>query len=95
MDKINNTITIIKAIEILFGVIIIPVVVLLYNLIRGMKCQLRNDMLQIYYKHEETKEIRQYELENFILLYNAYRSLRGNSFICKIYNEVMEWKVIS
>lgn len=61
----------------------------------GVKCQLRSDMLQIYYRHLDSKSIRQYEYENFVMLYDAYKALGGNSFIDKIYNEVKTWKVIT
>jgi hypothetical protein len=61
----------------------------------GVKCQLRSDMLSIYYRHNEAQTIRQYEYENFIMLYKAYKALGGNSFIDKIYQEVTTWKVIS
>ncbi len=61
----------------------------------GVKCQLRSDMLQIYYRHSDNKSIRQYEYENFVMLYEAYKALGGNSFIDKIYNEVKTWKVIT
>lgn len=59
----------------------------------GVKCQLRGDMLQIYYRHSDNKSIRQYEYENFVMLYEAYKALGGNSFIDKIYNEVKSWKI--
>lgn len=59
----------------------------------GVKCQLRSDMLQIYYRHCDTKTIRQYEYENFIMLYGAYRALGGNSFIEKIKNDIEGWKI--
>ena len=59
----------------------------------GQRCQLRSDMLRTYYKHKDDKKIRQYELENFILMYKAYQALNGNSFVEKIYNEVIEWEV--
>ena len=52
-------------------------------------------MLRIYYRHKDTEKIRQYELENFVFLYKAYKALKGNSFIDKIYKEVMSWEVIS
>lgn len=52
-------------------------------------------MLRIYYRHKDSEKIRQYELENFVFLYKAYKALKGNSFIDKIYNEVMSWEVIS
>lgn len=72
-----------------------PIVVLLSKVINGEKCQLRKDMLDIYYKNLEAKEIRQYEYENFVHLYEAYKALKGNSFIDKIYKEVQTWKVIT
>ena len=61
----------------------------------GQKCQLRSDMLRIYYRHHESGEIRQYEYENFVMEYEAYRALGGNSFIEKIYSEVKEWDVLT
>ena len=61
----------------------------------GALCQLRSDMLRTYYRHRETETIRQYEYENFVLLYEAYKSLKGNSFIDKIYKEVQTWEVIT
>lgn len=63
--------------------------------VEGQKCQLRSDMLHTYYKHHETKTIRQYEFENFLMLYSAYKALGGNSFIDKIHNEVIEWEIIT
>lgn len=61
----------------------------------GVKCQLRSDMLHIYYRHKDAEQIRQYEYENFIMLYEAYKALGGNSFIDKIYKEVSTWEIIS
>jgi hypothetical protein len=51
-------------------------------------------MLRIYHQYKDSKQIRQYDLENFIYLYKAYKALRGNSFIDKIYKEVMSWEVV-
>jgi hypothetical protein len=95
MEELNATVTVIKAVEIILSVILIPIVVALFNLMNGMRCQLRSDMLHIYYQYKDTKKIRQYELENFVFLYKAYKALRGNSFIDKIYKEVMSWEVIT
>ena len=72
-----------------------PLIVLILCLTNGIKCLLRSDMLSIYYHNRESETIRQYELENFVLLYNAYKALRGNSFIDKIKNDVMKWEVIT
>ncbi len=61
----------------------------------GTRCQLRSEMLRCYYHNREEKKIRQYEFENFVKLYEAYKALDGNSFIDKIYEEVKEWEVFS
>lgn len=61
----------------------------------GVKCLLRSDMLHIYYRHKDTEKTRQYEYENFVMLYGAYKALGGNSFIDKIYEEVRTWEVIT
>lgn len=95
IDEINATLTVIKLVEIILGLILIPLAVAIWNLIKGMRCQLRSDMLRIYYDNKDSKQIRQYELENFVYLYKAYKALKGNSFIDKIYKEVMSWEVIT
>lgn len=72
---------------------ITPCLVAILLAIKGIKCILRSEMLRIYYHNRDKETIRQYELENFIELYNAYKALKGNSFIDKIYKEVMSWDV--
>ena len=72
-----------------------PSLIAIFLVIQGIKCLLRNEMLKTYYHNKDEEVIRQYELENFIALFKAYKSLRGNSFIDKIHKEVMSWKVIS
>ena len=93
-EHISQLVVFIGEIGVVLGVII-PVWVAVRKLKDGMKCQLRSDMLTIYYHNCETKKIRQYELENFVKLYEAYKALGGSSFIDKIYEEVMGWEVIS
>lgn len=61
----------------------------------GMKCLLRAEMLRVYYHNHETKQVRQYEYENFILAYKAYKAKGGNSFIDHIKSEIDEWDVVS
>lgn len=95
MEELNNTVTVLKAVEVILTLILIPLTIAIINLVNGMRCQLRSDMLHIYYHNKDQKEIRQYELENFIYLYKAYKALRGNSFIDKIYKEVITWEVIT
>ena len=86
--------TLITEIGVLLGVIV-PVIVTMRKISNGTRCQLRSEMLRIYY-HNRTKEtLRQYEYENFVMLYEAYKALNGNSFIDKIYKEVQSWDVVS
>lgn len=74
---------------------IVPILVAVYKVCAGQKCLLRSDMLTIYYHNREKKVIRQYEYENFVMLYEAYKALKGNSFIDKIYSEVKDWEVVT
>ncbi len=74
--------------------VIVPVILSVRKIADGTRCQLRSEMLRIYYHNKDVGEIRQYELENFIMLYEAYKALKGNSFIDKIYREVLSWSVI-
>ena len=92
--KFATLVTLIGEIGVLLGVIV-PVIVWTIRIADGQKCLLRSDMLRIYYHNREREKIRQYEYENFVYLYEAYKALKGNSFIDKIYSEVKTWEVIS
>lgn len=72
-----------------------PMLMAVSKVCNGQKCLLRSDMLTIYYHNREKKTIRQYEYENFLMLYEAYKALHGNSFIDKIRKEVDEWEVVT
>ena len=91
---LTTLVTLVTEISILLGVVI-PVIASMRKIANGTKCQLRSEMLRIYYHHRETRKMRQYEFENFVMLYEAYKALKGNSFIDKIYEEVHTWEVIS
>ena len=91
---LTTTVTIIGEIGVLISVIT-PVIRSVRKLSEGTKCQLRSEMLHIYYRNRESRTIRQYEYENFVMLYEAYKALKGNSFIDKIYDEVSSWEIIS
>lgn len=86
--------TLIVEIGVLLGVLR-PIIKDIKRIREGTKCQLRSEMLRIYYHNREKKEIRQYEYENFVLLYEEYKALKGNSFIDKIYNELQTWEIVS
>lgn len=91
---LTTIVTLIGEIGVLISVIT-PVIRSMRKLSEGTKCQLRSEMLHIYYRNRESGKIRQYEYENFVMLYEAYKALKGNSFIDKIYEEVRSWEIIS
>ena len=90
---IGNLVTFVTEIAALLGVII-PIFRAIKRISDGQKCQLRSEMLRIYYHSAHDKTLRQYEYENFVALYNAYKALGGNSFIDKIYEEIKKWTVV-
>ena len=85
---------IITEITTLVGVAV-PVIVWAMRIIEGIRCQLRQTMLNIYYKHKDEKKTRQYEAEHFEKCYKAYKALKGNSFIDEIYRTAHTWEVIT
>ena len=91
--NLTTIVTLIGEISVLLGVVI-PVIVSVKKIANGTKCQLRSEMLRIYYHNRESKTIHQFEYENFVLLYEAYKSLKGNSFIDKIYEELQAWEIV-
>lgn len=91
--SITTAATLVAEISVLLGVII-PVIVSVSKISNGTKCQLRSEMLRIYYHNIGDGKIRQYEYENFVMLYEAYKALKGNSFIDKIYKEVQSMEIV-
>ena len=90
----TTLVTLLGEIGFLIG-IVTPIIIAVKKISDGTKCQLRSEMLRIYYHNQETKTIRQYEYENFVMLYEAYKALKGNSFIDKIYAEVKTWTIVT
>ncbi len=92
MSVIANMVTVLVLLvkpirEKLFGIVTMQ---------KGQKCVLRSEMLSIYYEGKDNNNrIRQYEYENFVLLYAAYKAMKGNSFIDKIYEEVKKMEVVT
>ena len=60
----------------------------------GQRCLLRTEIVRIYYRHNEDRQFREYEYKNLVQCYEAYKALKGNSFIDHIYAEMQEWKII-
>lgn len=94
MDNLTAAMSLIAELVALIGTIT-PVFFAMRKVQNGQRCLLRSDMLSIYYHNRESKKIRQYEYENFVALYEAYKAMKGNSFIDKIYSEVKEWEVVT
>lgn len=92
--SISTIATLITEAGVLLGVVI-GVVAFIKKIAEGVKCLLRSKMLEIYYRHKDTKTMRQYEKENFVMLYAAYKALKGNSFIDDINIEVKTWDINS
>ena len=92
--NITTLVTLIGEIGVLLGVIV-PVIMSVKKIGNGTRCQLRSEMLRIYYHCHEKGVIRQYEYENFVMLYEAYKALKGNSFVDKIYKEIQELEIIT
>lgn len=91
---ISTIATFITEISVLFGVVF-GVILFIKKIAEGVKCLLRSKMLEIYYRHKDSKILRQYEKENFVMLYSAYKALKGNSFIDDIVKQVRSWEVIT
>ena len=60
----------------------------------GQRCLLRSEIVRIYYRHKEDKQLREYEFRNLEQCYKAYKALGGNSFIDHIYAEMQEWDIV-
>ena len=61
---------------------------------RGTKCSLRNDILDIYDRCKDKKQITLYQLQSIKSSYELYRKLKGNSFVEDIVKRVEEFEVI-
>lgn len=94
MQNISAITAFITEMSVLIGVVI-GIIVFVRKLSDGIRCLLRSKMLEIYYRNEKAETIRQYEKENFVHLYDAYKALKGNSFVDDINKEVRTWKVIT
>ena len=60
----------------------------------GQRCLLRSEIVRIYYRHRDDRQLREYEFKNMQQCYEAYKALKGNSFIDRIHEEMQEWEII-
>lgn len=64
-------------------------------LIKAAKCTLRNDILNIYDRCKETKQITRFQLQSITYSYDVYKKLKGNSFVDTIVlEEIPEFEII-
>ena len=95
MERLSQAAALCSEVTVILAALALLVKPLRDKLTDALKCQLRHDMLHTYYRHREDKTIRQYEMEDFLLLYRGYKALGGNSFIDRIKSEIDEWEVVS
>ena len=60
----------------------------------GQRCLLRSEIVRIYSRHHDDRQLREYEFKNMTKCYDAYKALGGNSFIDRIEEEMREWDII-
>ena len=73
---------------------IMALLIFVKYIVDAVKCLLRNDILYIYDKCKDKKEITRYQLQSVHLSYAIYKKLKGNSFIDEIMEEIKEFKII-
>lgn len=62
--------------------------------LRILKCSLRNDMLDIWDRCKDLKQITRYQLQSFLYSYDLYKALKGNSFIDEIKERIEKFEVV-
>lgn len=65
----------------------------MYNINESIKCTLRNDILDIYDRCKEKKQITHYQLQSIMYSYDRYKKLHGNSFVAEIIERVQEFEL--
>lgn len=63
-------------------------------IIKGIKCTLRNDILDIYDRCKDRGEITRYQLQSIKYSYDVYKKFKGNSFVDDIVKKVNSFKIV-
>ena len=61
---------------------------------KGIKCSLRNDILDIYDRCKEQKQITYYQMQSIKYSYDVYKKLKGNSFVDDIVEKVNNFEIV-
>ena len=64
------------------------------SIIKGLKCSLRNDILDIYDRCKDTRLITRYQLQSIKYSYDVYKKFKGNSFVDDIVDEIKTFRII-
>lgn len=67
---------------------------LVQSIIKGIKCTLRNDILDIYDRCKDKQEITHYQLQSIKYSYDVYKRFKGNSFVGDIVKKVNNFKIV-
>lgn len=57
----------------------------------GVRSLLRSEIVSIYYKHIDDKQLKEYEYKMLDQCHKAYKALGGNSFIDHIFATMQGW----
>lgn len=81
--------------QIVFAIsVILTVIAYVIVSIEGIKCSLRNDILQMYEMGKDEKKLSTYQYEAILKSAELYFKLRGNSFVREIVEKIKKWEVI-
>lgn len=64
------------------------------SVFEALKCSLRNDILDIYDRCKNNKQITHYQLESIEYSFTIYTRLRGNSFVKEVVEKVHNFELI-
>lgn len=67
---------------------------LILTIFNGIKCSLRNDILEIYDRCKDKKQITHYQLQSIDYSYALYKKLRGNSFVDEIKERIKSFELV-
>lgn len=74
--------------------LVISVILIIRNNNEAIKCSLRNDMLAIWDKCKDSKQITKYELESFTTSRDLYYKKKGDGFIHIIDGKIQTFEII-
>lgn len=77
---------------------VVGITTTLYRFIQSMieatKCSLRNDILDIYDRCKDSKQITHYQLESIKYSSELYFKLKGNSFVHDVVERTKQFELI-